>query len=315
MPQSPTMTARSRPKRPATASTASPKAGRVGRVPRKRPDRDRGPVGGRDEGEFDLPAAFLLVPGIPEGGQFAAPAFDPGRAQAEQRHPTRVAGRVAEVAGGQGGFDLVLPSQQPVHGLVGVIRGGLADAEVSAQGDIGEPGQSRGLRRWAGQPGDDQGEGQVPLAARPAEQAGQTGLPGGGPDRGHGAMAQRVAGLDGVDRPAQAGAAVEDGFEGLDDVRRLAGQGGHGVVADPRAVPVGLAQQDGLVDASAAVFPLPRRLNPDYPNRAMRLNHTHIIRHYPRHTNPTRYIYLSTLSVHRRHVAPSHTTKPTPNQT
>jgi hypothetical protein len=77
------------------------------------------------------------------------------------------------VAAGQPGLDRVLPVPEPVHRGVDVIGGRVRDAEVGAQRGVGPPGQGGQLGAGLDYPGDDQGQGQVPLAARGAEQGGE----------------------------------------------------------------------------------------------------------------------------------------------
>ena len=137
------------------------------------PDRDRaaGRVG--EQPVLDLQVSLLAVPGVAAGGQRAPRAFQPRGRQVEQRHPRRVGIR-AEVAAGQSRLDRVLPVLQPVHRGVDIIGAGIGDAEVGAQGGVVPPGQGGQLGARPHDPGDDQRQGQVPLAARRAEQGGQS---------------------------------------------------------------------------------------------------------------------------------------------
>ena len=84
------------------------------------------------------------------------------------------------MAGREPGLDRVLAVLQPVHRGVDVIGGRLRDAEVGAQGGVGPPGQGGQLGAGGDDPGDDQGQGQVPLAARGTQQGGQPELGGHG---------------------------------------------------------------------------------------------------------------------------------------
>ena len=144
----------------------------VAGVAGEHPDRDRpaGRVG--EQPVLDLQLAFLAVPGVAAGSQRAVRAFHPGAGQVEQRHLRRV-GLRAEVAAGQLRLDRVLAVLQPVHRRVDVIGGRPGHAQVRAQGGIGPPGQGGQFGAGLDHPGDDQRQGQVPLAARGAEQGGQ----------------------------------------------------------------------------------------------------------------------------------------------
>ena len=80
------------------------------------------------------------------------------------------------MAAGQVRLDGVLPVLQPVHRGVDVIGGRAGHTQVGAEGGVGPPGQGGQLGARPGHAGDDQGQGQVPLAARGAQQGGQAQL-------------------------------------------------------------------------------------------------------------------------------------------
>ena len=82
-------------------------------------------------------------------------------------------GRRRQVPAGQFRLDGVLLVLQPVHRGVDVIGGRPGDPEVGAHGDIVPPGQGGQLGARLAHAGDDQGQGQVPPAARRAQQRGQ----------------------------------------------------------------------------------------------------------------------------------------------
>ena len=92
-------------------------------------------------------------------------AFQPGGRQTGQGHLRRV-GLRGQVAAGQPGLDRVLPVLQPVHRRVDVIGSRPGHAEVGVQGDIVPPGQGGQFLTRLDHPGDDQRQGQVPVAAR-----------------------------------------------------------------------------------------------------------------------------------------------------
>ena len=156
--------------------------GRVTGVAGEDPDRDRAAFGVGEQPVLNLQFSLLAVPGVPPGGQRAAPALHPGAGQVEQRHPRRVRGR-GQVAAGQPGLDRVLAVLQPVHRGVDVIGGCPGHAEVAAQGGVFPPGQGGQLGARPHDPGDDQRQRQVP---RPAGRAQQRGQPQPGGHRGGG---------------------------------------------------------------------------------------------------------------------------------
>ena len=155
---------------------------------------------------------------------------------------------------------------QPVHRRVEVIGGRPGDAEVGAQGGVGPPGQGGQLGGRGDDPGDDQRQGQVPLAARRAEQGGQPELGGHGVDGGGVAVRQgpgdgdRAGGGDEL-------LAFEAGVDQVDDVAGQRGQVGDGLVLDRAAVAVGAAQVGrGVVLAAALLVHVPGLGDSDYVN-------------------------------------------------
>ena len=264
--------------------------GGVAGVAGEDPDRDRAAVRVGEQPVLDLQFPFLAVPGVPAGGQRAAPALQPRAGQVEQRHPGRV-GLPGQVAAGQLRLDGVLPVLQPVHRGVDVIGAGIGDAEVGAQGDISPPGQGGQLRGRGGDPGDDQGQGQVPGPARRAQQRGQAQLHRG---RVHGGdvPVRRRGGdlhrLPGRDQPL----ALQGG---LDRGHRVGGQRGQvreRLVPDPGAVPVGAAHQDRLIHSLLSGL---RRIRPPVPgymhrSAACRHNPDHSVKASARHGSDTQYL-------------------------
>jgi hypothetical protein len=134
--------------------------GRVAGAAGEHPDRDRAACRVGEQPVLDLQLAFLAVPGVAACGQRAAPALQLRGRQVEQRHLRRVDLR-RQVAAGQPGLDRVL---------------------LAAQRGVVPPGQGGQLGTWLDHTGDDQGQGQgqVPVAARGAEQGGQAQLLGHG---------------------------------------------------------------------------------------------------------------------------------------
>ena len=131
-------------------------------------------------------------------------------------------------------------------------------------------------------PGDDQGQGQVPLAARGAQQGGQPQLPGHGVHGGDVAVRQRPG--DG-DRPGGGDQllALQPGVDQVDDVARQRGQVGHGLVLDRAAVTVGAAQvRRGVILAAALLVDITGLADSDYVNLPGVPRHVLMISVYPR---------------------------------
>ena len=170
------------------------------------------------------------------------------------------------MTGRQPGLDRVLPVLQPVHRGVDVIGGRVRDAEVGAQGGVVPPGQGGQLGGRADHPGDDQGQGQVPLAARRAQQRGQPQLGGHGVHGGDVAVRQRPGDGDRLGGGDQL-LALQPGVDQVDDVVRQRGQVGHGLVLDLAAVAVGAAQVGrGVVLAAALLVHVAGLADSDYVN-------------------------------------------------
>jgi hypothetical protein len=237
---------------------------------------------GRPSGSVSSPYSicsfpFLAVPGVAAGGQRAAPAFQPRRGQVEQRHPGRV-GLRGEVTGRELGLDGVLLVPEPVHRGVDVIGSRVRDAEVGAQGGVVPPGQGGQLGGRGDDPGDDQGQGQVPLAARGAEQGGQPQLGGHGMDGGGVAVRHRPGDGDGAGGGDEL-LAFEAGVDPVDDVAGQRGQVGDGLVLDLAGVAVGAAQvRRGVVLAAALLVHVPGLRDSDYVDFPAGLRHSQIIK-------------------------------------
>ena len=232
------------------------------------------PFGVGEQPVLDLQFPLLAVPGIAAGGQRAPRAFQPRGRQVEQRHPPRV-GLRGQVAAGQVRFDRVLPVFQPVHRGVDVIGAGIGDAEVAAQGGVVPPGQGGQLGARPDHPGDDQGQGQVPLAARRAQQDGQAqraghGVHGGDmPVRHRGGDPHR---LPGRHQPLSLQRGLDRGHR-LGRQRRQVRQR---LMPDPAAIPVGAAHQDRLIHPLLTGL---RRIRPPVPGYMHRPATCH---HHPR---------------------------------
>ena len=250
--------------------------GGVAGVAGEDPDRDRAALGVGEQPVLDLQFPFLAVPGVAAGGQRAARALQPRAGQVEQRHLRRV-GLRAEVAAGQFRLDGVLPVLQPVHRGVDVIGGRLRDAEVAAQGGVTPPGQGGQLGAGPDHPGDDQGQGQVPVPARGAQQRGQAllhcGRVHGGdvPVRRRGGDPHR---LPGRDQPL----ALQGGLDRGHRLGRQRGQVRERLVPDLGAVPVGAADQDRLIHS---LLPGLRRIPPPVPGY---MHRPAACRHNPDHS-------------------------------
>ena len=249
--------------------------GRVTGVAGEHPDRDRAAFGVGEQPVLNLQFPLLAVPGVPPGGQRALRAFQPRAGQVEQRHPGRV-GLRGQVAAGQFRLDRVLPVLQPVHRRVDVIGAGIGDAEVAAEGSVVPPGQGGQLGARPGHPGDDQGQGQVPLAARRAQQGGQAQRAGHRVHGGDVPVRQRPGDGDRLGGGDQL-AALQPRVDQVDDVVRQRGQVGDGLVLDCAAVAVGapqvrrgvvlaaalLVHVAGLADSDYVDFPAGSRHSPD----------------------------------------------------
>ena len=72
----------------------------------------------------DLGPVAAVVAGVAAGGEFAAGAFQVGGA-----HVVEDEGGTVEVGGGELALDGVLARGEPIHGLVEVVGGGVADIE------------------------------------------------------------------------------------------------------------------------------------------------------------------------------------------
>ncbi len=237
----------------------------VAGVAGEHPDRDRPACRVGEQPVLDLQLAFLAVPGVAAGGQRAVRAFQPRAGQVEQRHLRRV-GLRAEVPAGQLRLDRVLPVLQPVHRGVDVIGGRPGYAEVGAQGGVVPPGQGGQFGAGLDHPGDDQRQGQVPLAASRAQQRGQAQLGGQGVHGGDVAMRQRPGDGDGLGGRDEL-PALQPGVDQVDDVAGQGGQAGDGLVPDRAAVAVGAPQvRRGVVLAAALLIHVAGLAESDYVN-------------------------------------------------
>ena len=181
------------------------------------------------------------------------------------------------MAAGQFRLDGVLPVPEPVHRGVDVIGSRVRDAEVGAQGGIGPPGQGGQLGAGLDHPGDDQGQGEVPLAARGAEQGGHAQLLGHGVDGGGVAVRQGPGDGDGAGGGDEL-LAFEAGVDQVDDVAGQRRQVGDGLVLDLAGVAVGAAQVGrGVVLAAALLVHVPGLGDSDYVYFPAGSRHSQII--------------------------------------
>ena len=179
------------------------------------------------------------------------------------------------------GLDRVLPVLQPVHRGIDVIGGRLRDAEVGAQRGIAPPGQGGQLGAGLDHPGDDQGQDQVPLAARRAQQGGQPQVGGHGVHGGGVPVRHRAGDGDRAGGGNQL-LAFEAGVDQVDDVVRQRGQVGDGLVLDRAAVAEGAAQvRRGVVLAAALLVHVAGLGDSDYVNFPRTPRHSQIITSYP----------------------------------
>ena len=255
--------------------------GGVAGVAGEDPDRDRAALGVGEQPVLDLQLAFLAVPGVAAGGQRAVRAFQPRAGQVEQGHLRRVRGR-GQVAAGQPGLDRVLLAGQPVHRGVDVVGGRAGCAQVGAQGRVSPPGQGGQLGGRGHDPGDDQRQGQVPLAARRAQQRGQAQLGGHRCDGGDVAVRQGPGDGDRLGGGHQRGA-FQARVDQVDDVIGQRGDVGDGLVLDLAGLPVGAAQVGrGVVLAAALLVDVPGLGDSDYVDFPARSRHSQILqRTYP----------------------------------
>src|SRR5580658_3358059 len=273
MPRSPTMTIWASPNLSRTTVTISVNAPGSPVLP-----GNTRTATGRPSGSVSSPYSICSFPFLPSREyQRAVPSLQPRAGQVEQRRLRRV-DRRGQVPGREPGLDGVLPVHEPVHGGVDVIGGGVRDAEVGAQRGIGPPGQGGQLGGRGDDPGDDQGQGQVPVAARGAEQGGQAELPGHGVDGGGVAVRQGPGDGDrggGGDHLL----AFEAGVDQVDDMVWEGGEVGDGLVLDLAAVAVGAAQVGrGVVLAAALLVHVPGLGDSDYVNLPAVYRHSQIIK-------------------------------------
>ncbi len=257
-------------------------------------DRDRTAFGVGEQPVLDLQRALLAVPGIPAGGQRAVRAFHPRAGQVEQRHPGRVRGR-GEMPAGELALDGVLPGFQPVHRRVGLVGGGILQAEVGAERDIAPPGQRGQLRARVRDPRDDQGQRQVPRPARRAEQRGQAQFARHGVHGGDVAVRQGPGDGDRLGGGDQL-LALQPGVDQFDDVVRQCGQVGHGLVLDLAAVAVGAPQIGrGVVLTAALLVDVAGLADSDYVDFPGAPRHSRIILVFRRATHDDTRRILTTL--------------------
>ena len=298
MPRSPTMTIFFSPNLSCTTPAISVNAAGSAVFPSKTRTAT-GRLGVGEQPVLDLHVALLAVAGVAARPERAVRALQPRRRQVEQGHPGRVRVR-GEVPAGELLLDRVLPGLQPVHRRVGLVGGGAGDAEVGAERHVAPPGEGGKLRARAGDPGDDQGQGQVPLAAGRAEEPGQAELAGHRVDGGDVPVGQRPR--DG-DRRSVAGRGEGLAFQcGLDRVDHVVGelrQVGEGLVADLAAVAVGAAQQTRLVLAPLSLLVGVRALDPGHVHRRRLLHHDRSLAACSRETRRHAMIFLATYQCRR----------------
>ena len=267
--------------------------GGVGGAALEHPDRDRAALRVGEQPVLDLQLAFLAVPGVAECPERAAPALQPGAGQVEQRHPGRVRGR-GQVPAGEPALDRVLASLQPVNCRVRLVGGGVPDAQVGAERDIAPPGQGGQLGARCHDPGDDQGQGQVALAAGRPEQRGQAERAGHRVHGGDVPVRPRPGDADRRLARRDQGLAFQRGLDRIHDPVRHLGQVRQRLVPDCPAVPPGAAQQPRLVLALAALLVSVGTLDPDHMHRGRLRHHKLIVTACIAGASTTRQNFLTT---------------------
>ena len=203
---------------------------------------------------FDLPAAALAVPGVPEGGQLTAAALHPRAGQVEHGDTA-----LGQMPGGQLLFDLPLPTGQPVHRGIDLIGAGIGHAQVRPQRGVTARPPARGgqLRLWPHRPRQHQRVGDVAFPAGRAEQVGQAQPRGHHVRRGDVPVRHRALHLERCLRVHQR-AAFQRRPQRLDRLRRQARQVRQRLLPRPALlVAVGTAQQ---VRRVGSPLPLHRRV-------------------------------------------------------
>ena len=177
-------------------------------------------------------------------GERAGGTLEVAGAEIEQDEPV-----VGEVAASELALDAVLALEQPVHGAVEVVGGGVADVEVVGEGGGMPPARGGELGMGLDDAGGDHSADEVALrGGLGGEQAGEAEAAEGLQHGLDGAMVPRAD--DGKDVGClDEGAAGEMGLEQVDGRIGEVGEVGEGLFLDPAVVvAVGGAEQLGVVD-------------------------------------------------------------------
>ena len=149
---------------------ASSEGVRVGGVAGEGLDGDGAALGAAQQAVDDLGAVGAVVAGVAAGGKLAAGALEVAGGDVVQGE-----GAGGEVAFGELALNGGLAQGEPVHGVVEVVGGGVAEVEQGGQGGAAggaEFALDAQLGAGAEQAGDDHGEGEGALAAGPGEEQG-----------------------------------------------------------------------------------------------------------------------------------------------
>jgi len=178
---------------------------------------------------------------------------------------------------GELALDRVLPGGQPVHRRIGLVGGGMLDAEVGPERHIAPPGQRGQLRARRDHAGDDQRQGQVTLPAGRAEQRGQAEPAGHRVHGGDVPVRQRPGDADRRLAGRDQDLALQRGLDRVHDAVRHLRQVRQRLVPDCPAVAPGAAQQPRLVLALAALLVGVPALDPDHVHRGRLVHHGRIV--------------------------------------
>ena len=183
-----------------------------------------------------------MVAGVAAGGEFAAGAFQVGGA-----HVVEGEGGTVEVGGGELALDGVLARGEPIHGLVEVVGGGVADIEQGGEGGLAggaELAFDAQLGAGAEQAADEHGEDEGAGARRPVEEdAVEPELADGAEDGADGAVLAGGAGEEAGAVIAEGEAVGEGEAEEVDEVLGEGGEVGESAFLDLAVLPVGFAEE------------------------------------------------------------------------
>ena len=202
----------------------------------------RAALGVAQQAVVDLGAVAAVVARVAADGQRAAGPLDKAGGELVQGQAA-----VAEVALGELALDAGLAFEEPVHGGVEVVDGGIVEVEQVGQGGLAGGAEftfEAQLGAGLEQAGEDQGQGQRALAAGLVkEDAVEAELAGGAEQGADSTMLAGAAELDGGVGAAEGELLVKGGLEQVDEGLGEGGEIGEGAFLDLAVVPVGFAQE------------------------------------------------------------------------